>query len=184
MWRLSGRRSTERQSLRAIPLPDERLWIALPSAHPLASRKRLRLGQLRNEPFILYPRANGSLLYDSIIAACQQCGIQPACRPGGAADGVDGESRRRRRRGHARSRIRPSIAARRASATSRSVATAPCCDSLAGRTARHNRLPASTISCATPRSSSGRGTCRSTEARGARCSVGAGNDSRPFPFAR
>jgi len=68
---------TERQALRAIPLPDERLWIALPGAHPLAIRKRLRLGQLRNEPFILYPRANGSLLYDSIIAACQHAGFSP-----------------------------------------------------------------------------------------------------------
>lgn len=69
--------STERESLRAIPLPDERLWIALPTGHALATRKRLRLGDLRNEPFILYPRANGSLLYDSIIAACQKAGFSP-----------------------------------------------------------------------------------------------------------
>ena len=69
--------STERQSLRAIPLPDERLWIALPSGHALATRKRLRLDELRDEPFILYPRANGSLLYDSIIAACQSAGFSP-----------------------------------------------------------------------------------------------------------
>ena len=69
--------STERQSLRAIPLPDERLWIALPSGHVLAARKLLRLDDLRNEPFILYPRANGSLLYDSIIAACQSAGFSP-----------------------------------------------------------------------------------------------------------
>jgi DNA-binding transcriptional LysR family regulator len=69
--------STERESLRAIPLPDERLWIALPIGHALATRKRLRVGDLRNEPFILYPRANGSLLYDSIIAACQTAGFSP-----------------------------------------------------------------------------------------------------------
>jgi DNA-binding transcriptional LysR family regulator len=69
--------STERLSLRAIPLPDERLWIALPSGHALATRKRLRLDELRDEPFILYPRANGSLLYDSIIAACQRAGFSP-----------------------------------------------------------------------------------------------------------
>jgi DNA-binding transcriptional LysR family regulator len=69
--------SSERESLRAIPLPDERLWIALPTGHALATRQRLRLGELRNEPFILYPRANGSLLYDSIIAACQNAGFSP-----------------------------------------------------------------------------------------------------------
>ena len=69
--------STERQTLRAIPLPDERLWIAVPSGHALAARKRVRLDELRDEPFILYPRANGSLLYDSIIAACQRAGFSP-----------------------------------------------------------------------------------------------------------
>ena len=65
------------KSLRAIPLPDERLWIALPSGHALAARKLLRLDELRNEPFILYPRANGSLLYDSMIAACLSAGFSP-----------------------------------------------------------------------------------------------------------
>lgn len=68
---------SERESVRAIPLPDERLWIALPTGHPLAARKRLRLAELRNESFILYPRANGSLLYDAIIAACQNAGFSP-----------------------------------------------------------------------------------------------------------
>ena len=68
---------TERESLHAIPLPDERLWVALPTGHALVARKRIRLGELSNEPFILYPRANGSLLYDSIIAACQTAGFSP-----------------------------------------------------------------------------------------------------------
>ena len=66
--------STERELFRAIQLPDERLWIALPAGHVLAARKWLRLEDLRNEPFIMYPRANGSLLYDAIIAACQNAG--------------------------------------------------------------------------------------------------------------
>lgn len=69
--------TTQRESLRALPLPSEHLWIAVPTGHPLASRKRIRLSVLRNEPFILYPRANGSLLYDSIIAACQNAGFSP-----------------------------------------------------------------------------------------------------------
>jgi DNA-binding transcriptional LysR family regulator len=69
--------STERESLRVIPLPDERLWIALPAGHSLVTRKRLGLEELRHEPFILYPRAQGSLLYDAIIAACQRAGFSP-----------------------------------------------------------------------------------------------------------
>jgi len=67
----------ERESLRVVPLPDERLWIALPAGHSLAGRKRLRLAELRHESFILYPRANGSVLYDAIIAACQNAGFSP-----------------------------------------------------------------------------------------------------------
>jgi DNA-binding transcriptional LysR family regulator len=69
--------TAQRESLRALPLPSEHLWIALPTGHPLANRTRIRLSVLRNEPFILYPRANGSLLYDSIIAACQNAGFSP-----------------------------------------------------------------------------------------------------------
>jgi len=69
--------SMERESLRTVPLPDEPMWIALPAGHELARRKRLRLSDLHHEPFILYPRANGSLLYDAIIAACQNAGFSP-----------------------------------------------------------------------------------------------------------
>lgn len=69
--------AAELESLRAIALPDERLWVALNSGHALATRKRLRLANLRSEPFVLYPRAIGSLLYDAIIAACQNAGFSP-----------------------------------------------------------------------------------------------------------
>lgn len=58
-------------------LPEEPLWIALPSRHPLSNRVRLDLGELANESFVLYPRANGSLLYDTIIAACRSVGFSP-----------------------------------------------------------------------------------------------------------
>jgi len=69
--------ASERGTLQAIPLPEERLWIALPPGHLLAKRKQVRLNELSSEPFILYPRANGSLLYDTIIAACQNAGFSP-----------------------------------------------------------------------------------------------------------
>jgi DNA-binding transcriptional LysR family regulator len=69
--------SAERESLRVVDLPDERLWIALPATHPLASRNRIRLAELRSDPFVFYPRANGSVLYDTIIATCQGAGFSP-----------------------------------------------------------------------------------------------------------
>src|SRR5215831_13557240 len=59
--------AAEREALRLIDLPDERLLIALPSTHPLACRKRIRLAELRADPFVIYPRSNGSVLYDTII---------------------------------------------------------------------------------------------------------------------
>ncbi len=58
-------------------LPDEDLWIALPARHRLAGVDTLALVELAGDPFILYPRANGRLLYDSIIAACRNAGFSP-----------------------------------------------------------------------------------------------------------
>jgi DNA-binding transcriptional LysR family regulator len=58
-------------------LPDEDLWVALPAKHRLAGQASLDLLDLAGEPFILYPRENGRLLYDSIIAACRNAGFSP-----------------------------------------------------------------------------------------------------------
>jgi DNA-binding transcriptional LysR family regulator len=58
-------------------LPPEPLWIALPSRHPLSSSKVLHLRELANDAFVLYPRINGSVLYDTIIEACRMAGYSP-----------------------------------------------------------------------------------------------------------
>lgn len=63
--------------LRRTPLPDEPLWAALPARHRLAGQGRISLADLAGDPFILYPRANGRLLYDAIIAACGRSGFSP-----------------------------------------------------------------------------------------------------------
>jgi DNA-binding transcriptional LysR family regulator len=67
----------ERRTLTTLALPDEPLWIALPARHPLAARTELSLVELANTPFILYPRRNGNLLYDTIISACRSVGFSP-----------------------------------------------------------------------------------------------------------
>ena len=64
---------------------------ALPSRHRLARRPHLTLKDLADETFILYRRPDGRGLYDVIIAACAAGGLQPACRPGGAAHRLDPE---------------------------------------------------------------------------------------------
>lgn len=67
----------QREDLTAVSLPEEPLWLALPSRHPLSQRDGLNLIEISGDPFILYPRTNGSLLYDSVIAACRNAGFSP-----------------------------------------------------------------------------------------------------------
>ncbi|MEH3148538.1 MAG: LysR family transcriptional regulator [Methylobacterium frigidaeris] len=56
---------------------DEAMVVALPAAHPLAACDSLALPALANEAFIVYPRQNGRVLYDSIMSACAAAGFTP-----------------------------------------------------------------------------------------------------------
>ncbi len=56
---------------------DEEVLVALPQAHRLAREPRLRLTQLKAEPFVLFSRPVGSGLYDDILAACGRAGFSP-----------------------------------------------------------------------------------------------------------
>jgi DNA-binding transcriptional LysR family regulator len=58
-------------------ISSEPLVVALPSAHRFAQRRSLRLQDLRDEPFVLYPRPTGSGLSDKIVAACEAAGFMP-----------------------------------------------------------------------------------------------------------
>src|SRR5262249_58515447 len=42
-----------------------------------ADRKKVDLATLRNDPFLLFPRAVGPTLYDRIIGACRKAGFEP-----------------------------------------------------------------------------------------------------------
>jgi DNA-binding transcriptional LysR family regulator len=59
------------------PLVEEQMRIVLPAAHPLAGRSSLPLSALAREILILFPRAIGPGLHDTIIASCQQAGFSP-----------------------------------------------------------------------------------------------------------
>ena len=60
---------------------QEKMVVALPSAHPLAlargRRKGIALAALAHEHFILTRRPSGPGLYDAIIAACAVAGFSP-----------------------------------------------------------------------------------------------------------
>jgi DNA-binding transcriptional LysR family regulator len=58
-------------------LPDEPLLVVLPSRHPAAASNAVALANLRHDPFILFPRASDSTLFDTIVSACRDAGFQP-----------------------------------------------------------------------------------------------------------
>ncbi|MDA8744850.1 LysR substrate-binding domain-containing protein [Rubripirellula amarantea] len=54
-------------------------WVAVvPETHRLASRRRIKLSQLAQDPFVLLDRPVASGLYDQIIAACRAANFSPA----------------------------------------------------------------------------------------------------------
>jgi LysR family transcriptional regulator, benzoate and cis,cis-muconate-responsive activator of ben and cat genes len=63
--------------LRTRLLLRETNGILLPPHHPLASHPELRLRDLAETPFILFPRAHNPGFYDRILAACSRAGITP-----------------------------------------------------------------------------------------------------------
>lgn len=58
-------------------LLEERYVAVLPDVHALARRRSLRVGDLRNEPFILFARRMGPLAFDRTIACCERHGFRP-----------------------------------------------------------------------------------------------------------
>ncbi len=63
--------------LETLPLLDEELLLAVPREHPLASgKRRVRLEQLREEPFVLL-REGAYDLRDQTLSACRRAGFEP-----------------------------------------------------------------------------------------------------------
>ncbi|OZI37551.1 hypothetical protein CAL29_03855 [Bordetella genomosp. 10] len=58
-------------------ISTESMVVALPRMHRLARRKSLRLHELSDEPFLLYPRATRFGLSDMIVTACEARGFSP-----------------------------------------------------------------------------------------------------------
>ncbi|HEY1823935.1 MAG TPA: LysR family transcriptional regulator [Trebonia sp.] len=59
-------------------LRREPLIAVLPEAHPMSSQSKVKLADLRDEPFITYPSHNRSVVYEAVMEACQQSGFAPA----------------------------------------------------------------------------------------------------------
>ncbi len=59
------------------PLVEEPMRIVLPAKHAQARRRSVPFASLAGEAFILFPRAIGPGLYDSVIASCPRTGFSP-----------------------------------------------------------------------------------------------------------
>ena len=53
------------------------LLVALPGGHRLASRERVSLADLAEEPFVLYGRESGPAVHDRIVGFCRDAGFSP-----------------------------------------------------------------------------------------------------------
>lgn len=56
---------------------EDSLVAVLPARHRLARRKRLRLAELADEPFVFYSRPSGPVVHDTIIGFCRAAGFTP-----------------------------------------------------------------------------------------------------------
>ena len=49
----------------------------VPKGHPLARRRSIPIAQLRDEPFVFFPRSAGSYAWENTIRLCEQHGFRP-----------------------------------------------------------------------------------------------------------
>jgi DNA-binding transcriptional LysR family regulator len=56
---------------------EEPVVAALPASHPMTSAAELKLGDLRAEPFVFFPRGLGATFYDKLISFCAEAGFTP-----------------------------------------------------------------------------------------------------------
>lgn len=64
-------------SLASYHIVDDPQILAVPADHPLARYKTIALRDLKTESFILFPRKEGTAMYDRIIGACAKAGFSP-----------------------------------------------------------------------------------------------------------
>ncbi|MGY2397809.1 LysR family transcriptional regulator [Pseudomonas sp. SDO5271_S396] len=64
-------------AIHSLPLREDRLMVALPSDHPLATRSRISLSSLASEPLVMFSRKVSPVYFDNLIATCRASGFSP-----------------------------------------------------------------------------------------------------------
>lgn len=67
-----------RDVLRLRELDRERLLLAMPAAHPLASREAVAMRELADTPFVAQPGRYGTTLHDALTTLTNRAGFHPA----------------------------------------------------------------------------------------------------------
>lgn len=75
--------------LRARVLSREAYLAVLPRSHPLATRRRIGLSELADEPFVLWDRNLSRGTFDQIMALCRDHGFEPRIEL--QATGIEGQ---------------------------------------------------------------------------------------------
>jgi DNA-binding transcriptional LysR family regulator len=63
--------------LEVVPLLEDPFRLAVPAAHPLAGRQKVRLKSVADDPFVLFSKAESPLFHDRVAAMCERAGFQP-----------------------------------------------------------------------------------------------------------
>jgi len=56
-------------------IAQDRMVLAVPKGHPLTKRKKIRLRDLRNMPFVWWPRWVNPVFTDQMMRACAEGGL-------------------------------------------------------------------------------------------------------------
>ncbi len=67
----------EEPALTTLPVRREPLVAVLPADHSAASRARIPLSLLAEEPFVLFPRSRGPGMFDQLMRLCHDAGFTP-----------------------------------------------------------------------------------------------------------
>lgn len=65
------------RGLQSETIARDRFIVALPSASPLARRRKLDLAELGDQDFVLFPHRQGPSLHGRLMAACRRAGFLP-----------------------------------------------------------------------------------------------------------
>jgi len=65
------------KDLSIVNLHNERMILAISSAHPLAHRRQVSIGEFSDDPFLTYRRDRGEGYYDLVVGICRASGFYP-----------------------------------------------------------------------------------------------------------